>query len=114
MKKIFLPIQFALSLVALSLATIPFSAPAADSPARLPEGVRGLATHAPKEMKIDGDLAEFKDAFCTPVEYFSGDLKNRAAQFFYMWDDEAFYAALRTLDQHSADNADDGHLWEGD
>ena len=61
-------------------------------------GVRGLATHAPKEMKIDGDLSEFKNSFCTPVEYFHKDLKNRAAQFFYMWDDEAFYAGLRTLD----------------
>jgi hypothetical protein len=24
-----------------------------------------------------------------------------------------FNAALRTLDRHPADNADDGHLWEG-
>src|SRR5437762_1889612 len=28
--------------------------------ARLASGVRGLATRAPKEMKIDGDLSEFK------------------------------------------------------
>src|SRR5258706_11098663 len=76
--------------------------------------VRGLATRAPKDMKIDGDLSEFKDAFCTPVEYFNADLRNRAAQFFYMWDDEAFYAALRTLDTKPADQADDSHLWEGD
>ncbi len=81
---------------------------------KLSPGVRGIATRAPKEMKIDGDLAEFKAAFATPVEYFHADLKNRAAQFFYMWDDEAFYAGLRTLDQHQADNADDDHLWEGD
>ena len=91
---------------------------------RLAEGVRGVATRAPKEMKIDGDLSEFKDAFSTPVEYFQPDnrntkdansgLRDRAAQFFYMWNEEAFYAALRTLDRHPADNADDGHLWEGD
>jgi hypothetical protein len=31
-----------------------------------------------------------------------------------MWDDEAFYSAFRTLDQHPANNADDAHLWEGD
>lgn len=87
---------------------------AADSPIKLADGVRGLATRAPKEMKIDGDLSEFKDAFCTPVEYFNADQKNRPAQFFYMWDDEAFYAAMRTLDEHPANNADDAHLWEGD
>ncbi|MDB6024101.1 MAG: hypothetical protein JWM68_324 [Verrucomicrobiales bacterium] len=80
----------------------------------LQPGVRGVATRAPKEMKIDGDLSEFKDAFCTPVEYFNDDLKNRAAQFFYMWDDEAFYAALRTLDTKVANFAPDDHLWEGD
>jgi len=80
----------------------------------LQPGVRGVATRAPREMKIDGDLSEFKDAFCTPVEYFNSDLKNRAGQFFYMWDNEAFYAALRTLDTKPADNADDAHLWEGD
>lgn len=104
----------ALSLVIAGVATNPSGSFAVDA-AGVPEAkVRGLATRAPKEMKIDGDLSEFKDAFCTPVEYFNGDLKNRAAQFFYMWDDEAFYAALRTLDQHPANNADDGHLWEGD
>jgi hypothetical protein len=83
----------------------------------LAAGVRGLATHAPKGMKIDGDLSEFKDAFCTPVEYFSFDensLRNRAAQFFYMWDEEAFYAGLRTLDTKPANNAPDDRLWEGD
>ena len=82
--------------------------------ATLQPGVRGVATRAPKEMKIDGDLSEFKEAFCTPLEYFNADLKNRAAQFFYMWDDEAFYAGLRTLDTKPANNADDAHLWEGD
>jgi hypothetical protein len=80
----------------------------------LADGVRGVATRAPAGMKIDGDLAEFKDAFCTPVEYFHADLKNRAAQFFYMWDDEAFYAGLRTLDQKQANQAPDERLWEGD
>src|SRR6185369_14769955 len=79
-------------------------------------------TRAPQDMKIDGDLSEFKDAFSTPVEYFQPDnkkdqtpgLRDRAAQFFYMWDDEAFYAALRTLDQSHANPADDDKLWGGD
>jgi hypothetical protein len=80
----------------------------------LEKGVRGVATRAPAEMKIDGDLAEFSEAFCTPVEYFHADLRNRAAQFFYMWDDEAFYAGLRTLDEKQANHAPDDRLWEGD
>ncbi len=80
----------------------------------LAPGVRGVATRAPKEMKIDGDLSEFKDAFCTPINYFHPNLKNRAAQFFYMWDDDAFYAALRTLDQVPHNGAPDDRLWEGD
>jgi len=80
----------------------------------LKEGVRGVATRAPEGMKIDGDLSEWKNAFSAPGEYFNADLNNRAFQFFYMWDDEAFYAAYRALDQHPANNADDAHLWEGD
>jgi hypothetical protein len=84
----------------------------------LQPGVRGLATRAPADVKIDGDLSEFRGAFCTPVNYFHvqkpGDVKERAAQFYYMWDDEAFYAALRTLDTKQANHAPDDRLWEGD
>lgn len=80
----------------------------------LKSGVRGLATRAPKEMKIDGNLEEFRGSFCTPVAYFMPDLPNRAAQFFYMWDDEAFYCGLRTWDQKQANPAADNRLWEGD
>src|SRR6187455_2395147 len=111
------------SLVLFAIVAL-MSQTALSQSAKLATGVRGVATRAPKEMKIDGDLSEFKDAFSTPVEYFQTDnpktkdttpgLHDRAAQFFYMWDDEAFYAALRTLDRHPADNADDAHLWEGD
>ena len=76
--------------------------------------MRGVATRAPGKVVIDGDLSEFKDAFCTPVNYFHPDQKNRPAQFFYMWDDDAFYAGLRTLDQKRANPAPDDRLWEGD
>jgi hypothetical protein len=65
-------------------------------------------------MKIDGDLAEFRGSFCTPVNYFHPQLGERAAQFLYMWDDEAFYAGLRTLDTKQANHAPDDRLWEGD
>src|SRR4051812_6052168 len=83
-------------------------APSAErTPRPLAPGVRGLATRAPKEMKIDGDLSEFKGAFCTPIEYFNDKIRERAAQFFYMWDQEAFYAGLRTLDPKPANVAPD-------
>ena len=82
--------------------------------AELKPGVRGLATRAPANVKIDGDLADFKGAFCTPVNYFHPQAKERAAQFFYMWDDQAFYAGLRTLDSKQANPAPDDRLWEGD
>src|SRR6476620_10010145 len=94
------------SLVVAGFTFGSISSRAADQPSKLEPGVRGLATRAPQGMKIDGDLSEFKDAFSTPLEYFNADLKNRPAQFFFMWDDEAFYAALRTLDTKPADNAD--------
>ena len=96
-------------LLAGLLATLPVFGASGLKP-----GVRGVATHAPEGMKIDGDLSEWKEAFSAPGEYFNPDLKNRACQFFYMWDDEAFYAAYRALDEHPANNADDAHLWEGD
>ena len=82
----------------------------------LQPGVRGLATRAPAGVKIDGDLSEFQGAFCTPVNYFvpANQLKERPAQFFYMWDDTAFYAALRTLDTKQFNGSDNEHLWGGD
>lgn len=80
----------------------------------LKPGVRGMATRAPETMTIDGDLSEFASAFCTPVEYHHANLEERAAQFFYMWDEEAFYAGLRTLDTKPFNGAADDRLWEGD
>ncbi len=110
-------LSHAVLLLTLSFASI---APAQTT---LKPDIRGVATRAPKEMKIDGDLSEFKNAFATPFEYFhpvkpagkdAVGLRDRAGQFFYMWDDEAFYAALRTLDQNPANHAPDNRLWEGD
>jgi hypothetical protein len=86
----------------------------ASSADELKPGVRGVVTRAPAGMKIDGDLSEFKDAFCTPVEYHNAELNERAAQFFYMWDETAFYAGLRTLDTKPFNGASDDRLWEGD
>ncbi|MCE9551794.1 MAG: hypothetical protein K8T91_00225 [Planctomycetes bacterium] len=77
---------------------------------------RGFVPRAPAGMKIDGDLSEFAAALSTPLGYFHADQKNRPAQFLYMWDDEAFYSGLRTLDEvgKQANHGGDDRLWEGD
>jgi len=103
-------------IVAVSLLfTVSLVIQAADE---LKPGVRGLATRAPADMKIDGVLSEFAGAFCTPINYYQLQkpdlLKDRPAQFFYMWDDTAFYAGLRTLDTKQFNGSDDAHLWGGD
>src|SRR5687768_5562455 len=101
-------------LPALAVLTTALLLGAAAAAQDLKPGVRGLATRAPAGMKIDGDLAEFQGSFCTPVNYFHPQVKERAAQFFYMWGDEAFYVGLRTLDTKQANHAPDDRLWEGD
>ncbi len=101
---------FTCSLLAAALVAASFNLRAEE----LAPGVRGVATRAPADMKIDGDLSEFANSFCTPVNYFNPKVGERAAQFFYMWDDEAFYAGLRTLDTKQANHAPDDRLWEGD
>ena len=103
-----------LFVILICYCSTPLASPVFADPSEPDPGVRGLATHAPEKMTIDGDLAEFSGAFCTPVNYFHPDQKNRPAQFFYMWDDEAFYAALRTLDTKPANHAPNDRLWEGD
>lgn len=98
-------------ILALSAALVAAALSGAED---LKPGVRGLATKAPAEVKIDGDLSEFRGAFCTPVNYSHPLAGERAAQFFYMWDNEAFYAGLRTLDTKQFNQAPDDRLWEGD
>jgi hypothetical protein len=73
-----------------------------DTPVPLAPGVRGLVTRAPGPLRIDGKLDEWTTAFCTPVHYAHKDPENRAGQFFYLWDDDAFYVGLRCLDKKQA------------
>ncbi len=88
---------------------------AADGPTvPLGPGVRGLVVRAPGKVVVDGKLREWSGAYCTPVHHAHGNLANRAAQFFYLWDDEAFYIGLRALDQKPANPGNPGSLWNGD
>jgi hypothetical protein len=65
---------------------------------------------------MDGNLDSWQSAFCTPVHYNHRMVADRAAQFLYVWDDDAFYLGLRALDQHRGNVGDTqrGDLWNGD
>ncbi len=97
----------------LSLPGLDGAARAQDAPP-LAEGVRGLVTRASGGVKLDGSLDEWATAYCTPVHYNHADLAERAAQFFYQWDDEALYIGLRSLDTHRADPGAQGAIYDGD
>src|SRR3954454_10484507 len=81
------------------------AARADDEPVPLAPGVRGLVTRASAPIVMDGKLSEWSDAFCTPVHYNHRNLDNRAAQFFYQWDDVPLYIGLRCLDKMQANPA---------
>jgi hypothetical protein len=86
----------------------------AEEPIPLAKGVRGLVTRASGKVVIDGKLDEWSEAFCTPVHYGHRDAENRAAQFFYLWDDEALYIGLRALDQKQANPSPLPATYNGD
>ena len=97
----------------LVLWTSGFAA-AADTPVALAPGVRGLVTRASGKVVIDGSLREWSEAFCTPVGYGHRDPENRAGQFYYLWDDEAFYLGLRCLDKKQANPGAMTATYDGD
>lgn len=74
--------------------------------------VRAVIPRAAAPPTIDGALNEYADAFCTPVEYFNQNQRNRPGQVYYLWDDEAFFVAVRTLDEHPFAPRDP--FWVGD
>jgi hypothetical protein len=65
-------------------------------------------------VTVDGALREWSEAFCTPVHYGHGKLAERSAQFYYLWDDDAFYVGLRCLDSKQANPGQTSSLWNGD
>lgn len=76
------------------------------------EPIRAKIPRAEVAPIVDGSLDEYGRGFCTPVEYFHSDAKNRAAQLFYLWDDHAIYLGVRTLDEHPFSPHD--LFWTGD
>lgn len=76
------------------------------------ESLRAVIPKAAEPPVIDGNLTEYEAALCTPIEYFHQDLRNRAAQFYYLWDDNAFYVGVRTLDEKVFAPSDP--FWIGD
>jgi hypothetical protein len=104
-----------LNAVTVVLVLSPVGLPArGDEPVPLAEGVRGLVTLTPTKVIMDGRLREWSNAFCTPLQYNHRDVENRAAQFFYMWDDEALYIGLRCLDLKQANPAALPATYDGD
>jgi hypothetical protein len=80
----------------------------------LEQGIRGVMTRATGPVTVDGDLSEFAQSFVAPMEYFNERVTERAAQFFYMWDDESLYVGLRTLDTIPAHAESGTKLYDGD
>lgn len=85
-----------------------------ESLAAPPGSYRACIPRAVTAPAIDGRLDDvaYETTLCTPLEYFHRDAANRAAQFYYLWDDDAFYVGLRTLDL--AAYSPEAPLWEGD
>src|SRR6476620_9321639 len=80
---------------------------------RVPEEpLRAVIPKADAPPVIDGKLTEYGRAFCAPLEYFNVDSRNRPAQFYYLWDDAAFYVGVRTLDEKRFAPRD--LFWTGD
>lgn len=76
------------------------------------EPLRAVIPKAESTPNLDGKLDEYKLALCTPIEYAHTNQLNRPAQFYYLWDDKAFYVGVRTLDQKSFAPID--LFWVGD
>ena len=65
-------------------------------------------------MKIDGDLSEFKDAFCTPVEYFNtNNLEETAPHSSSSCGMTTRSTPPCALDTKPANLASDDRLWGG-
>jgi hypothetical protein len=74
----------------------------------------GVIPRAQQQIKIDGSLAEWTGAFVTPLNATHPDLFNRAAQIYYLWDDQALYIGKRALDASPIHVAPDSQLYDGD
>jgi hypothetical protein len=98
----------------LILASLTAKAPAVEPSVPLAKGVRGLVTRAAGGVIMDGMLTEWGHAYCTPVHYNPGNLNERAAQFFYQWDETALYIGLRCLDTKRANPGQGGAVYDGD
>jgi hypothetical protein len=96
------------------MGSVVIQATAQEAATPLAAGVRGLVTRAAAKVVVDGSLKEWDTAFCTPVQYNHRDPENRAGQFFYLWDDEAFYIGMRCLDKKQANAAELKALYDGD
>lgn len=82
-------------------------------PAGAQTAVRGVIPRAKAPVALDGKLTEWSGAFATPVNFGHADWENRAAVWYYMWDDQNLYLALDALDT-TLFNASPGPAYNGD
>jgi hypothetical protein len=76
--------------------------------------VVGLIPRAAKPIQMDGKLDEWDGAFVTPVHIGHPDFANRAALFYYLWDDDNLYIGQRCLDRTPAHVGSDKQIYNGD
>lgn len=70
-------------------------------PARAQEKpVVGLIPKAQHPIVLDGKLDEWDGAFVTPLSATHPDFFNRATDIYYLWDEQALYIGLRSLDKN--------------
>lgn len=81
--------------------------------ARAHAAPQGLISRTTRAVVIDGKLDEWAGAFATPVNAGHADWANRAAVFYYLWDDQNLYIGLHSLDGNIF-NTSPGPIYNGD
>ena len=76
--------------------------------------IAGLIPRAQHPIVMDGKLDEWDGAFVTPLNATHPDFANRAAQLYYLWDEQALYIGLRALDTNPTHISGDNALYDGD
>lgn len=85
----------------------------AASEARAQSPVRGVIPRIQQPLTVDGRLDDWRGAFSTPVNLGHADWANRAATFHYLWDENALYIGMESLDQTIFNKAP-GPIYNGD
>ena len=100
--------------LAFLVVTLVGGAAPGEGPVPLEKGVRGAGDEGDGQGRDRRQARRVGRGLLHPGQLRPRDLENRAAQFFYMWDDEAFYIGLRCLDRKQANPAPLAATYNGD